>query len=56
MGKSQDHLNVKKSLFKFNFFNNPEDKKVEYVILNTCSFLSSARAEAEDMMEYLDTI
>lgn len=41
---------------QFNFFPNFEDEKVEFVILNTCGFLSTARMEAEDMMEYLDTI
>ncbi len=37
----------------FNFYENPEDEDVEFVIINTCGFLSSSRDEAEKiMLEY----
>jgi tRNA A37 methylthiotransferase MiaB len=32
---------------QINFFPNPDEDEVEYVIINTCGFLSSSRAEAE---------
>jgi len=39
----------------FNFYETPEDEEVEYVIINTCGFLSSSREEAENtMQEYND--
>jgi len=41
---------------EFNFFANPEEKEVEYVILNTCGFLSSSRDEAENTMKYYDDL
>ena len=37
----------------FNFYENPEIEQVEFVIINTCWFLSSSRDEAEKtMLEY----
>lgn len=41
---------------KIDFFDNPEDDKVEYVLINTCSFLSSSRDEAEETIWYYDHI
>ena len=41
---------------EINFFPNPEEDEVEYVIINTCWFLSSSRAEAEWIMEDYDNI
>ena len=41
---------------KFNFFPNPDDDEVEYLIINTCWFLSSSRAEAEWIMEDYNNI
>ncbi len=35
----------------FNFYELPENKEVEYVIINTCWFLSSSREEAENTMQ-----
>jgi len=32
---------------EINFFQNPDLEEVEYLIINTCGFLSSSRAEAE---------
>lgn len=39
---------------KINFFDDPEDEEVEYVLINTCSFLSSSRDEAEETISYYD--
>lgn len=39
---------------KIEFFMEPYDDEVEYVILNTCWFLSSSRKEAEDNIKELD--
>ena len=39
-----------------NFFQNPDENEVEYVIINTCWFLSSSRDEAEWIMEDYDNI
>lgn len=36
------------------FIENPEDPSVEYVIVNTCGFLSSARQESEETLSYYD--
>ncbi|MDD3646237.1 MAG: MiaB/RimO family radical SAM methylthiotransferase [Candidatus Gracilibacteria bacterium] len=41
---------------QINFFPDPEDKEVEYVIINTCGFLSSSRDEAEETIWYYDHI
>jgi len=41
---------------KFNFFETPEDEQVEYVIINTCWFLSSSRDEAENTIKYYDNL
>lgn len=39
-----------------NFFENPLSDEVEYVLINTCSFLSSSRAEAEETISYYDSL
>lgn len=39
-----------------NFFDNPEDPNVEYVLINTCWFLSSSRNEAEETIQYYDDL
>lgn len=39
-----------------NFIDNPEDKKVEFLIINTCWFLSSSRQEAEEIIDYYDKL
>lgn len=36
------------------FYPDPEDEEVEYVLINTCWFLSSSREEAEDTIKYYD--
>lgn len=38
------------------YFENPEDKEVEYVIINTCWFLSSSREEAENTIKDYDKL
>lgn len=35
---------------------NPEDPETEYVIVNTCGFLSSAREESEETLAYYDSL
>lgn len=42
-----DHIDIK-------FFPTPENKEVEYIIINTCWFLSSSRAEAENTIKEFD--
>ena len=39
---------------EINFFPDPEDKQVEYLLINTCGFLSSSRDEAESTIQYYD--
>lgn len=41
---------------EINFFENPEDDEVEYVLINTCGFLSSSRDEAEETIAYYDSL
>jgi len=41
---------------EINFFPDPEDKKVEYLLINTCGFLSSSRDEAESTIQYYDDL
>jgi tRNA A37 methylthiotransferase MiaB len=41
---------------QINFFPNPDLEEVEYLIINTCWFLSSSRAEAEWIMEDYNNI
>lgn len=36
------------------FFDTPENKEVEYIIINTCWFLSSSRKEAENLIKEYD--
>lgn len=38
------------------FLENPEDKRCEYVLVNTCGFLSSARQESEETLAYYDSL
>nr|MDD3719746.1 MiaB/RimO family radical SAM methylthiotransferase [Candidatus Gracilibacteria bacterium] len=38
------------------FFEKPESKQVEYLIINTCGFLSSSRDEAEGTIRYYDDL
>ncbi|MBP9779230.1 MiaB/RimO family radical SAM methylthiotransferase [Candidatus Gracilibacteria bacterium] len=38
------------------FHDDPEDSRVEYVIVNTCGFLSSAREESEETLAYYDSL
>lgn len=38
------------------YYDNPEDPEVEYVIVNTCWFLSSARQESEETLTYYDSL
>lgn len=39
-----------------NFYDNPEDQDVEYILINTCWFLSSSRDEAEETIQYYDNL
>ena len=36
------------------FFTDPDSSEVEYLIINTCWFLSSSRAEAENLIKEYD--
>jgi len=38
------------------YIENPEDTEADYVIVNTCGFLSSARAESEDTLRHYDRL
>lgn len=38
------------------FHDDPEDPQAEYVIVNTCGFLSSAREESEETLAYYDSL
>ena len=38
------------------FHDDPEDPNAEYVIVNTCGFLSSARQESEETLSYYDAL
>ena len=38
------------------YYDTPEDPSVEYVIVNTCGFLSSARAESEETLRHFDAL
>ncbi len=38
------------------FHDDPEDPSAEYVIVNTCGFLSSARQESEETLSYYDSL
>lgn len=39
-----------------NYFENPEDPNTEYLIINTCWFLSSSREEAEETIKLYDKL
>ncbi|MDQ7022955.1 MAG: hypothetical protein Q9M97_05500, partial [Candidatus Gracilibacteria bacterium] len=51
-----DILSLKSKEKEVNFFPNPDDDEVEYLIINTCGFLSSSGAEAEGIMEDYNNI
>ena len=38
------------------YIEDPEDPETDYVIVNTCGFLSSARAESEETLKYYDSL
>ena len=38
------------------FYDDPEDPSTDYVIVNTCGFLSSARQESEETLSYYDKL
>ena len=38
------------------YISDPEDPSAEYVIVNTCGFLSSARRESEETLAYYDSL
>lgn len=38
------------------YYDDPEDSEVEYVIINTCGFLSSSREESEQTLAYYDSL
>jgi ribosomal protein S12 methylthiotransferase len=38
------------------YISDPEDPNAEYVIVNTCGFLSSARRESEETLAYYDSL
>ena len=38
------------------FFDDPEDKNAQHIIINTCGFLSSSRDEAESTIRYYDNL
>lgn len=45
-----------KASYDIEFFENPDDEKVEYLIINTCWFLSSSREESEEFIQYYDDL
>ncbi len=51
-----DILKIDSKNYNINFFETPDYDEVEYVIVNTCWFLSSSRDEAEGMIEDYDNI
>lgn len=38
------------------YYENPEEKEVEYVLINTCGFLSSSRQESEETLAHFDRL
>jgi len=42
--------------FEIQFYDNPSDSEVEFVIINTCGFLSSSRFEAENILKQYDDL
>lgn len=44
----------KENSIDIKFFDTPEEKEVEYIIINTCWFLSSSREEAENILQEFD--
>lgn len=42
--------------YEIEFFENPEDEEVEFVLVNTCGFLSSSRQESEETLAYYDSL
>lgn len=51
-----DILKLDSNKTQINFYQNADDDEVEYLIINTCGFLSSSRDEAEWIMEDYDNI
>ncbi len=49
-------LKLNSNEVEINFYPDPEDEEVEYVIINTCWFLSSSRDEAEETIWYYDNM
>ncbi|MDD2907305.1 MAG: MiaB/RimO family radical SAM methylthiotransferase [Candidatus Gracilibacteria bacterium] len=49
-------LKLNSSEVEINFYPDPEDEEVEYVIINTCGFLSSSRDEAEETIWAYDNM
>jgi len=49
-------LKENSSEISFNFYETPEDEEVEFLIINTCGFLSSSRDEAESTMKEYDIL
>jgi len=49
-------LKLNNNEVEINFYPDPEDEEVEYVIINTCWFLSSSRDEAEETIWYYDNM
>ncbi len=42
--------------FDIRFFSDAEDREVEFVLINTCGFLSTSRQEAEETIKYYDKL
>ena len=49
-------LKENSSEISFNFYETPEDEEVDFLIINTCGFLSSSRDEAESTMKQYDDL
>lgn len=41
---------------RIEYIENPEDPRAEYVLINTCGFLSTARQESEETLSYYDSL
>lgn len=42
--------------YPIEYYETPEDDEVEYVLVNTCGFLSSAREESEETLRHFDDL
>lgn len=49
-------LEQKNSNYQFEFYLDPEDEEVEYIVINTCGFISTGREEAEEAIKYYDNL